>query len=123
MRISDGSSDVCSSDRPEVDPDAALLLRQLQRRAVLEGEAARLQVGLAGGGLGGDEARLGAGEDHLVDVGELAAGGVDAVEEGVAPRDEALGRRSEERRVGKECVSTLRSRWSPHHSKKKKEKK
>src|SRR3546814_18121762 len=28
--------------------------------------------------------------------------------------------RSEERRVGKECVSTCRSRWSPNHSKKKK---
>src|SRR3546814_19019464 len=28
-----------------------------------------------------------------------------------APRD----RRSEERRVGKECVSTCRSRWSPYH--------
>src|SRR3546814_6974349 len=25
------------------------------------------------------------------------------------------GRRSEERRVGKECVSTCRSRWSPYH--------
>src|SRR3546814_14291295 len=25
------------------------------------------------------------------------------------------GRRSEERRVGKECVSTCRSRWSPEH--------
>src|SRR3546814_2615219 len=24
-------------------------------------------------------------------------------------------RRSEERRVGKECVSTCRSRWSPYH--------
>src|SRR3546814_11818684 len=30
--------------------------------------------------------------------------------------------RSEERRVGKECVSTCRSRWSPYHSKKKKKK-
>src|SRR3546814_14667419 len=28
--------------------------------------------------------------------------------------------RSEERRVGKECVSTCRSRWSPYHSKKNK---
>src|SRR3546814_13626016 len=28
--------------------------------------------------------------------------------------------RSEERRVGKECVSTCRSRWSPYHSKQKK---
>src|SRR3546814_11172523 len=27
--------------------------------------------------------------------------------------------RSEERRVGKECVSTCRSRWSTYHSKKK----
>src|SRR3546814_13143087 len=31
---------------------------------------------------------------------------------------EAAGR-SEERRVGQECVSTCRSRWSPYHSKKK----
>src|SRR3546814_19458263 len=31
--------------------------------------------------------------------------------------DEAIGphARSEERRVGKECVSTCRSRWSPYH--------
>src|SRR3546814_18031052 len=29
-------------------------------------------------------------------------------------------KRSEERRVGKECVSTCRSRWSPYHYKKKK---
>src|SRR3546814_15015293 len=27
----------------------------------------------------------------------------------------AKGWRSEERRVGKECVSTCRSRWSPYH--------
>src|SRR3546814_8943210 len=26
-----------------------------------------------------------------------------------------LGERSEARRVGKECVSTCRSRWSPYH--------
>src|SRR3546814_17529359 len=29
--------------------------------------------------------------------------------------DIALPDRSEERRVGKECVSTSRSRWSPYH--------
>src|SRR3546814_12718186 len=34
----------------------------------------------------------------------------------VAAMDEA---RSEERRVGKECVSTCRSRWSQYHYKKK----
>src|SRR3546814_13028027 len=28
-----------------------------------------------------------------------------------------LAQRSEERRVGKECVSTCRSRWSPYHYK------
>src|SRR3546814_13818072 len=35
----------------------------------------------------------------------------------ILPR--ARFRRSEERRVGKECVSTCRSRWSPYHLKKK----
>src|SRR3546814_20535720 len=30
-----------------------------------------------------------------------------------------ISTRSEERRVGKECVSTCRSRWSPYHYKKK----
>src|SRR3546814_20298903 len=29
--------------------------------------------------------------------------------------DDAMSARSEERRVGKECVSTCRSRWSPEH--------
>src|SRR3546814_4101867 len=28
---------------------------------------------------------------------------------------DTMDRRSEERRVGKECVSTCRSRWSPYH--------
>src|SRR3546814_11003067 len=31
------------------------------------------------------------------------------------PTTRHLGNRSEERRVGKECVSTCRSRWSPYH--------
>src|SRR3546814_21039310 len=34
----------------------------------------------------------------------------------------AFEQRSEERRVGKECVSTCRSRWSPYHDKKKQRK-
>src|SRR3546814_18650358 len=33
--------------------------------------------------------------------------------------DPGIGKRSEERRVGKECVSTFRSRWAPYHKKKK----
>src|SRR3546814_15210714 len=32
--------------------------------------------------------------------------------------DKTEGGRSEERRVGKECVSTCRPRWSPDHQKK-----
>src|SRR3546814_20955915 len=35
-----------------------------------------------------------------------------------APPGHAGAGRSEERRVGKECVSTCSSRWSPHHQKK-----
>src|SRR3546814_16156703 len=38
---------------------------------------------------------------------------IECSEEGRQPR------RSGERRVGKECVSTCRSRWSPNHKKKK----
>src|SRR3546814_13792092 len=30
-------------------------------------------------------------------------------------RDRGFADRSEERRVGQECVSTCRSRWSPYH--------
>src|SRR3546814_18902517 len=37
----------------------------------------------------------------------------------VVPSFFAVGIRSEERRVGKECVSTCRSRWSPSHYTKK----
>src|SRR3546814_5608844 len=32
-----------------------------------------------------------------------------------AIRGAGIGMRSEERRVGKECVNTCRSRWSPYH--------
>src|SRR3546814_7397956 len=34
---------------------------------------------------------------------------------GLSPQNEHGKSRSEERRVGKECVSTCRSRWSPYH--------
>src|SRR3546814_3526973 len=38
-----------------------------------------------------------------------------AIGEVVESRMEGFVPRSEERRVGKECVSTCRSRWSPYH--------
>ena len=37
------------------------------------------------------------------------------VSDDVATREVMLGARSEERRVGKECYSPCRSRWSPYH--------
>src|SRR3546814_6011098 len=41
---------------------------------------------------------------------------VDRAFRGVSRRRRSrAGGRSEERRVGKECVSTCRSRWSPYH--------
>src|SRR3546814_14152931 len=35
------------------------------------------------------------------------------------PRENLSANRSEERRVGKECVRKCRSRWSPYHKKQK----
>src|SRR3546814_3149524 len=45
---------------------------------------------------------------------ENVRGDAAALSEIVAKSQGAEGR-SEERRVGKECVSTCRSRWSPYH--------
>src|SRR3546814_11303809 len=45
---------------------------------------------------------------------------LDATGVGLGTRSQRFAMRSEERRVGKECVSTCRSRWSPYHEKKKK---
>src|SRR3546814_19631489 len=63
--------------------------------------------------------------DFVVVNGENAASGFGITDKICrqlfeAGADVITGGRSEERRVGKECVSTCRSRWSPYHSKKKK---
>src|SRR3546814_8895605 len=93
MRISDWSSDVCSSDLP-VHPGLHVPFG--------EGEPHPSPGGME---------RLGEGEV----LGHLAAhGGVAADRVVGLPRDKDE-LRSEERRVGKECVSTCRSRWSPYH--------
>src|SRR3546814_16468389 len=58
---------------------------------------------------------------HGVEALGLLAAHVDALagddaEAGLLEAVDDLARdRSEERRVGKECVSTCRSRWSPYH--------
>src|SRR3546814_12357593 len=71
------------------------------------------------GGSGGKRVRrhdrsLHARATHLVDRRRLYRPGQTSLERRLP------GGRSEERRVGEECVSTCRSRWSPYHLKKKK---
>src|SRR3546814_8137256 len=78
MRISDWSSDVCSSDLV-----AAIGVERGLGRLVAFGD----------------------------DRGDAAGGGEELGGLGVDDRQI----RSEERRVGKECVRTCRSRWSPYH--------
>src|SRR3546814_7423706 len=95
MRISDWSSDVCSSD--------------------LAGDQRLQECGSPPhhehGYLGDVDLRCQRGQAlRLVEVRDA----------GVAhhPEHAIIGEvrgRSEERRVGKECVSTCRSRWSPYH--------
>src|SRR3546814_2744009 len=87
MRISDWSSDVCSSDLSRT----AGIIESLKQDGA---EAETL-------------ARAGLPLDAYFSAAKLAWI--------VAHNDEAQRLRSEERRVGKECVSTCRSRWSPYH--------
>src|SRR3546814_13100740 len=103
MRISDWSSDVCSSD-----------LRILRNGlADLTGEIAFDQRHR-------DEHRQPEPERQH-DARRRRARPMD-VGDGEAQSDPARSRprfgRSEERRVGKECVSPCNSRWSPFHEKK-----
>src|SRR3546814_14411838 len=112
MRISDWSSDVCSSDLPVHRGGiyAALRVGVFQRIA----EAA------AGGDDVGAELLADAGDEHLDRVGipvEILVvdvldqlGSADHLALVVNEVGEQLVLRSEERRVGKECVSTCRSR-------------
>src|SRR3546814_19158036 len=96
MRISDWSSDVCSSDLPGGEIGEALLdtwyiVDQPGRRCT--------------GRIGGQKQRC--------DVPRIFC----PLQPELLPRLFGTLRclyRSEERRVGKECVSTCRSRWSPY---------
>src|SRR3546814_12398345 len=98
------SSDVCSSDLP---PRMALTDRA--------GRWVVKQVGDLGRTVNEIAVELGC-DWHTVNDAVLAYG--EALLEADTDRVGAV--RSEERRVGKECVSTCRSRWSPCHKKKNK---
>src|SRR3546814_12839214 len=103
MRISDWSSDVCSSDLPGGSAELAHPLEVLGHAAGAVGIlVAILLVALR---LRDHDARPVGLEFVRQQLGEA---GPDALAH--------LGAmRSEERRVGKECVSTCRYRWSPDH--------
>src|SRR3546814_17676425 len=97
MRISDWSSDVCSSDLPN-------------HLVVKEGSY-----------LINEELSLNGNDKALATLVNYAVGVLE--KEGnlrVTPSIGSRNKRSEERSVGNECVSTCRSRWSPYHKKKKK---
>src|SRR3546814_1563394 len=55
--------------------------------------------------------------ERLIDIGleRCALAAAHALVGGNHQLGFAIGDRSEERRVGKECVSTCRYRWSPYH--------
>src|SRR3546814_19140544 len=104
MRISDWSSDVCSSDL------AARLCRLCRAHLRIPAMAAKggLDRGLGGEATAADASALG-------DAPRIRAILTDAVREGRSVSySELLGDRSEERRVGKECVSTCKFGWSPY---------
>src|SRR3546814_19450612 len=64
----------------------------------------------------------GHGERAVLRLLDKEAGRLQLEKLGMSPAVlEQLDGRSEERRVGTECVSTCRSRWSPYHSKQKKQ--
>src|SRR3546814_17487635 len=50
----------------------------------------------------------------FVDILDLVSEMPEVATAGIFLRIPVLSERSEERRVGKECVSTCRSRWSPY---------
>src|SRR3546814_11002517 len=101
MRISDWSSDVCSSDLPG----------QLFLRGQRDGDF----------GARGDDNGAGSfsvSQNVTTADNRFQGGGVARHERQVLARQQQRGGaavRSEERRVGKACVSTCRSRWSPYH--------
>src|SRR3546814_18391924 len=106
MRISDWSSDVCSSDLV-FDAEQALAIGLLHECVAAEALDDAVERALHWLQKGGPVAQAQA--KRLA----LAMAGMDAnTQQRIDGENAALIARSEERRVGKECVSPCRSRWS-----------
>src|SRR3546814_13540615 len=108
MRISDWSSDVCSSDLAGTVGLALARNGSAFALATLTGNQAATANGIESIGLDAGHAVYDA-IALLPDDPALIGASLDALS------GEIHGSRSEERRVGEECVSTCRSRWSPCH--------
>src|SRR3546814_17412772 len=102
MRISDWSSDVCSSDLKRL-PEGTPIVRVMTNTPALVDQA---MTAISAGPH--------ANSTHLALTEEMfkPLGATIRVPES---QQDAVTASSEERRVGKECVSTCRSRWSPYH--------
>src|SRR3546814_18848407 len=98
MRISDWSSDVCSSD--------------LAINDVIAGYSE--QIALEHGCVAPNAARI-AWLEMRTDQASATGHALNVVDDENVRQTLLEYSRSEERRVGKECVSTCRSRWSPYH--------
>src|SRR3546814_7126010 len=95
MRISDWSSDVCSSDLWPLPFENNVLSGGTWTRGLYERAFVTFIPNII---------------MKRMNFNELT------YEEGMDdPRLPVIAMRSEERRVGTECVSTCRSRWSPYH--------
>src|SRR3546814_9051475 len=111
MRISDWSSDVCSSD---LGFEIVAACQQLGRDIDLartDFEQELQQVGDQRAFLAEPGFTLVERNGKVSAIDLKIEGEPMPIEEFAPRRDD----RSEERRVGKECVSTCRSRWSPDH--------
>src|SRR3546814_1008249 len=116
MRISDWSSDVCSSDLNRLDTkdDCLSFLNALVRYAEddLIADLGKYSRAALLESLLRNHERAIAERDHWKRTTAALIGLHGATEDTYGLiRDH----RSEERRVGKECVSTCRSRWAPYH--------
>src|SRR3546814_19380024 len=103
MRISDWSSDVCSSDLFPVDIAAVAGMRATAS-AVLEELRRRGKPGSA----------MIARREAIANASAKRRKELDAAAVREAGNRPIATSRSEERREGKECVSTFKYRWSPY---------